>query len=176
MRGLLPHTIFAGILIVSVAMAGRATDVLNENNDIEPAVIRVARSHGLTLRKEETTTKEAVRTLVFEPSGCGSPLSVTLLSVTFEEEPLVQMVRGESDVVRYIYLNHVWTAPDRLASFFEWKLHKALRLFGLTQYVPSRYMLRVASPPGCRLVDAIDWRIVWKRELAESRDADVTTN
>src|SRR5258708_5315830 len=115
MRGLLPHTIFAGILIASVAMAERTTDVLNENNDIEPAVIRVARSHGLTLRKGETPTKESVRTLVFEAPGCGSPLSVTLLSVTFEEEPLVQMVRGESDVVRYIYLNRIWSVPHRLA-------------------------------------------------------------
>ncbi len=113
--------------------------MLTESDNIEPAVIHVARSHGLTLREEMTTAKGPVRALVFDAPGCGQPVVIALLSVTFEEEPILAPVREQRDVVRYVYFDRTWNLPDRLAVFFEWKKHKALALFGLTQYVPSRF-------------------------------------
>jgi hypothetical protein len=148
--------------------------VLRDRDDIAPAVIGVARSHGLKLEEETATLTGPVRTLAFEAPACGRPVLISLLFVTLEEEPVVRAVGGQSDVVRYVYLDRTWNAPDRLSVFFEWKKHKALALFGLAQYVSSRYMLRLAWPPGCGVADTIDWRTVWNRDyLATVRDAEI---
>lgn len=171
MKALL-HTIFAGILVTSVVTAGRSADVLSERDDIEPAVMRIARLHGLTLQEEVPAVREPLRTLAFEAPGCEEPLLITFLHVTFEEEPLIRTIEGERSVVSYVYLDHVWNGPDRLAIFFEWKIHKTLRLLNLTRYVPSRYVLRLASPPSCRLFDTIDWRDVWKRDPTAVHDKE----
>jgi hypothetical protein len=163
MKPWLLHIIFAVILVASVANTTRRVDVLAESDDIAPAVIRIARSHGLIL-SEETMAEAPGSTLVFEAPACARPVLITLLSVTFEEEPLIRRVGGQGDVVRYLYLDRSWNAPDRLAAFLEWKRHKALGLLNLTQYVPSRYMLRLSAPPSCEIANTIDWRAVWRRD------------
>jgi hypothetical protein len=155
----LPHTIFAVLLVASVAAKMRGTDALAGSDNIEAGVIRVALSRGLTL-SEEKAAKEPVRTLVFETPDCGRPILIALLHVTLEEEPFMQTDQ-QAYVTRYIYLDRTWDSPNRLASFFEWKKNKLLALLGLTQYAPSDWMLRLASPLGCVFVDTIDWRGVW---------------
>jgi hypothetical protein len=172
MKTWLAHTIFGILLVASVAANERTADVLSENDNIEPAVIRVARSHGLTL-SEELPVTNAVRTMLFQAPACARPVMISLLSVTFEEEPFIRSIGRQGDVVRYVYLDRIWNVPDRFAIFFEWKRHKALALLGLTQYASFNKLLRLASPPGCEVANAIDWRIVWSRDyLATVHDAE----
>jgi hypothetical protein len=164
MKGWLLHTIFAVILITSVAANGRAGDVLSEAVDIEPAIIRAAQSRGMTLLKKPANT-EPDQTLIFDAPACARPVLISLLFVTFDQEPLVREVGEPGDLVRFIYLDHSWSAlPNRLTVFLERKKHQALELFGLTPYVPLRYMLRLSWAPGCEIVRSVDWRIVWKRD------------
>lgn len=158
------HTIFAVILVTSVAAHERVNDVLSETDSLEPAIIRAAQSHGLTLL-EKSTANEPGRTLVFGVPACARPLLISLLSVTFDDEPLVRAVGEPGDVVRYVYLDSSWSVlPNPLAVFFEWKKHKVLELFGLTRYVPFPFLLRLAWPPRCEIGNAIDWQIVWRSD------------
>jgi hypothetical protein len=163
MKPRLIHIVFGAILLASIAVDRQAGDVLDQNDDIAPAVIRVAQSHGLTLAEEPLATEQGARRLYFNAPDCGQPVSIAFLSVTMEEEPLMRATGRQSDVVRYAYLDRSWDAPDRFAAFFIWKEHRALLLLGLTPYVATRYMLRVSSPSGCRSIDNIDWQDVWKR-------------
>jgi hypothetical protein len=163
MNSWLLHTIFAAILVTSVASNERASDVLSETKEIEPAVIRAAQSHGFKLLGKPNT-EEPVRTLSFDAPACDRPVLITLLSITFAEEPLIRQVGEPGDMVRYVYLDRTWDVPNPLAVFFEWKKHKALALFGKTPYVPSAYVLRLAFPAGCEVAGAIDWRAVWSRD------------
>jgi hypothetical protein len=165
MNSWLLHAIFAGILVTSVVANERSGDVLSETDNLEPAVIRAAQSHGLVLLRPPTA-KEPAGILIFDAPACARPVVISLLSVTLDDEPLVRGVGEPGDVVRYIYLDRSWTVlPNPLAVFFEWKKHKALELFGLTSYVPSAYMLRLAWHPGCDVADAIDWQVVWRRDF-----------
>ena len=172
MNNWLLHTIFAAILVTSVAAHERVSDVLSETDNREPAVIRgepavirTAQSSGLTLLKKPSVKEEPDRTLVFDAPACARPLLISLLSVTFEDEPLVRVFGESGDVVRYVYLDRSWSVlPNPHEVFFEWKKHKVLELFGLTPYVPSPFMLRLAWPPGCEIAKAIDWQIVWRRD------------
>src|SRR5437870_13372085 len=117
----------------------RATSMLMESDSIEPAVIRVAQSHGLARRDDAAVADENFRALKFEVPGCARPILVVLLSVTFEQEPLVRSLRRRGDTLRYIYLDQTWDTLNRLGVFVEWKKYKMLAGFGLTQYVLSRY-------------------------------------
>ena len=172
MRAWMIHTAFAGLLLGSFVANGRTTDVLMEADDIEAAVIRVARSHGLTLREDISIAAQPARTLAFDDPSCTQPISVALLWVTFEQEPLVRTVRRQRDVVRYVYLDRKWSTPDRLAVFLEWKKHRVLAMLGLTPYEPSRYMLIIGAPPDCQAADTIDWEIVWDRQYLTAVQAD----
>src|SRR5690242_6187011 len=94
------------------------------------------------------------------PAFAQSTTSNIVSLCAFEEELLVRTIDGQDQLVRYIYLDRTWSAPDPRAVFFEWKKHKALALFGIKKFMPSRYVLRIASPPGCEIAQAIDWQVV----------------
>jgi hypothetical protein len=80
------HTVFAAILIGSLAAQERATEVLVDSDSLEPAVLRVARSHGLDFREYRTNSGTVLRALVFEDPSCSRPVIVSLRLGTFEEE------------------------------------------------------------------------------------------
>jgi hypothetical protein len=67
MKAWLLHVVFATILVGSLAAKERTADMLVESGNLEPAVLRVARSHGLAFREYITITGTDVRALVFEP-------------------------------------------------------------------------------------------------------------
>ena len=166
------HCVFAIILVGSLVINMRASSTLIESDNIEPAVIRVAQSHGLARYEDAAIADENFRALRFEVPGCARPILVVLLSVTFEQEPLARSLRRQGDALRYIYVDRTWDAPNRLAVFFEWKKYKLLAGFGLTQYAPSRYMLLLHSPAGCREAETIDWKDVWRREYPTAAGAN----
>jgi len=171
----LTHIVFAVILIGSLTANQQASDVLADSGDNEATVIRIARANGLALRKDQPIAG-GITTLVFDAPDCTRPVSVTLLSITFEQMPVVQDFPGQHDNNRrYVYLNRIWNRPERLPVFFVWKMQRVLEMFGLTRYVPSRYMLLVDNPSGCRAADAIDWRNVWDRNYLSTIRADIAS-
>jgi hypothetical protein len=103
---------------------------------------------------------------MFEAAGCSRPVMLVIMTVTLDQEPiLVLSAREHGDVVRYVYINHTWDKPDRLAIFAERMKYAALATFGLTQFVPSWHLLLIMSSSQCHVADAIDWRLVWSREF-----------
>jgi hypothetical protein len=162
------HIVFAIILVGSLATRERAGDVLSER-DLEPAVIRVAHSRGLVFRQYTTIADTDVRALIFRASRCPRPVLVTVVSGTFDQDLGARTAREQGDELRYIYIDRTWGKPDPLAFFIERMKYAVLATFGLTPYLPSRYLLRVESPPQCRIADAIDWRMVWNRNYLGNR-------
>jgi hypothetical protein len=166
------HVVFATILVGSLAARGRATDVLIERGNLEPAILRVARSHGLAFREYETISDTGRRALVFEAPGCAQPMRVVLRATTFEEEPFEQLAPQRDYVHRYVYIERTWDQPNRLAVWIQRMKYEVLAMFGQTQYIPSWHLLQVELPPDCQVTDAIDWRPVWNRDYLASAAAD----
>src|SRR6266849_10602478 len=73
MRASPMHVVFAIILVGSLVAKDRTTDVLIESSNLEPAVMRAARSHGWALRDYTTIADTDVPALVFHAAGCAQP-------------------------------------------------------------------------------------------------------
>lgn len=158
------HVVFASILVCSLAAKELAADVPVNSADFEPAVRRVAHSQGLAFREYLTLIGTDVRALVFEAPDCPRPVLVVVLSMTLEYEEVLPLPRELEDVLRYIYVDHSWDKPDRLALYIQRMKYAVLKTFRLTRYVPDLRLLLVESPPQCPAADAIDWRNVWNRD------------
>jgi len=165
------HAVFAAILIGSLAAQERATEVLAVSDSLEPAVLRVARSHGLDFREYRTNSGTVLRALVFEAPSCSRPVIVNLRLGTFEEES-VQSAPDQGYVRSYYYIARSWDAPAPHAVWAQRVKYGALAMFGLTEYVPSRYLLLVDAPPQCQAAETIDWRPVWNRVYLAAPQAE----
>jgi hypothetical protein len=168
------HVVFATILAGSLAAKERAPDVLVRHDNLEPAVTRVARSHGLAFQGDVTLPGTTIRALVFDAPGCPRPVLVVVLSAVIDLEPVLRFAREQGDVLRYVYIGRSWEKPDRLAVFTERMKYAALAPFGLTRYVPSQDLLLVESPSRCESAIAVDWRDVWNRDYVEAATATPT--
>jgi hypothetical protein len=175
MRGWSLHAVFATILIGSLAAREGTVDVLGENGNLELAVARVARSHGLTLRKYTTITNTDIRALEFDASGCARPVLIVLLSATFDVEPVVRSAREQDYLLRYVYIDRTWDQPRRLAVVIERIKYTVLATLGLTRYAPSPKVLMIESPPHCHVADDIEWRIVWDRDYLRASRSPIGT-
>ena len=87
------RVVLASILVGSLAAKDRTTELLTESRSLEPAVIRVAESAGLTFRQNTAIGGTDIRALVFDAAGCPQPVLVALLSLTFEEVPAIRSAR-----------------------------------------------------------------------------------
>ncbi|MBV8104957.1 MAG: hypothetical protein JO223_10105 [Hyphomicrobiales bacterium] len=74
---------------------------------------------------------------------------------------------------RYIYFNRSWDTPDPRAAFVQRMKYGVLAAFGLTEYVPSWYLILVETPKNCRTAAAVDWRSVWNRNYLVAAHPDV---
>jgi hypothetical protein len=166
------HVAFAAILFGSLGAKYRTTDLLVESNSFEPAVMRVAREHGLIFRDYTTINGSDIRALEFKAPGCARPMLVVLLSVTFDQERVARSVREPGYVLRYVYIDRSWEKADRLAVVAERAKYAILAIFGLTQYLPSWHLLLVESPEPCQVPNDIDWRIAWSRDYLVATGAN----
>lgn len=164
--------VFVVILLGSLAVRERAGDALDEGGGLDPAIIRVARAHGLVFARYTTINDSDIGALAFEAPGCSRPVLVVPLLTTFDQEPVVRSAGAPGDVLRYVYIDRVWDKPDRMAVLVERIKYSALAIFGLTRYAPTWRLLLVVSPYQCRAADAIDWRSAWDRGDIESEASD----
>ncbi len=104
------------------------------------------------------------RTLVFDAPNCSQPVQVSLRLSTFEEESLTEPGSESGYTRRFIYIDRSWDRPDPRAVFVEHMKYSALAMFGLTEYVPSRYLVLVETPKNCRAAEDIDWSSAWSRD------------
>jgi hypothetical protein len=165
------HVVFAIILVGSLGARDLAGDVISERSSLEPAVIGVARSHGLVFHQNTNMGDTDVRALVFGSPECSRPVLITLLDNAFEQDLVSRSAREPGDVLRYVYIDRIWDKPDPLAFFIERVKYAALATFGLTRYLPSWHLLRVELPPQCKVANAIDWRMVWDRNYLQDHVA-----
>jgi hypothetical protein len=168
MKRWMAHAAFGIILIVSLTTRERASDVLTESDRMEKAVIRLAQSHNLVFREFATITDTDIRTILFDARHCERPVSIALLPIIVEQEPLMRFSGARQDIRRYIYLGRSWSQPHYLAMFIERGKHTILAAFGMTVYVPSKVMLLIQSAPDCELGDTNDWRMLWSRDYLAS--------
>ncbi len=170
MRVWAAHAVFAAILIGSLATHQRAADALVDSDSLEPAVLRVARSHDWGLGGHRTTS--GVPTLVFEAPGCSQSVFVSLRLSSFEEETIMQYTAEPGYVRRYIYFDRTWDTPDPRAAFLLRMKYGVLAMFGMSEYEPSRYLLLVEAPPHCHAAESKDWRPVWSRDTLAAAQAN----
>jgi hypothetical protein len=172
MKAWVVHVVFAAILIGSLAANGLGADLLVESDNLEPAVLRIARSNGLVFRGYTTITSTAVVALAFAASGCPRPVLIVLLRATFDQVPIVRDAGEQGNVVRYVYIDRTWDSPHRLAVFVQRMKYAGLMTIGLTRYIPSWHLLRIESPAHCQVTDVIDWRNAWNRDYLRATRAN----
>jgi hypothetical protein len=165
------HVAFAAILVGSLVVRDRTTDLVVETGNLEAAVIGVARAHGLTFRKYTTVDGTDIRALVFEAPACARPMAIVLLSATFEQERAARSAGEPGYVLRYVYIEHSWDKADRLAVFAQRAKYAALAVVGLTPYMPSWHLLLVYAPGDCKAAFDIDWRLAWNRDYLAATEA-----
>jgi len=173
MRAWVVHVVFAAILLGSLAANGLGADLLVESGNLEPAVLRIARSNGLVFHGYATIPGTELGALTFLAAGCLRPVIIVVLLTTFDQEPIVRYAREQGDVVRYVYIDHTWDAPHRLAVFVQRMKYAVLMTVGLTRYMPSWHLLLIESPAHCQVTDTIDWRTAWDRDYLKATEADV---
>jgi hypothetical protein len=144
------HVVFATILVGSLAARGRATDVLIERGNLEPAILRVARSHGLAFREYETISDTGRRALVFEAPGCAQPMRVVLRTTTLEEEPFEQLAPQRDYVHRYVYIERTWDQPNRLAVWIQRMKYEVLGIRPTAAAASISFTVATAHT-GCRI-------------------------
>jgi hypothetical protein len=164
------HTIFAAILVGSLAAKERGPEAsLDDSLLLEPAVMRVARSHGLEFREYKTIDNTYLHALEFEAPGCPGPVLISLRLGSFEEESLQSP--AEAGYVRYyVYYDNKWDKPERWAVLLQRAKYEALAMFGLTEYVVSWRLLMIDAPERCEAAEAVDWRPVWNRNYLFAAD------
>ena len=172
MRAWAAHAVFAAILIGSLVTRERAADAPADSVSLEPAVLRVARSHDWGLGEHKTTSGMSAPTLVFAAPGCSQPVFVSLRLSSFEEETIMQYAPEQGYVRRYIYFDRTWDAPDPRAAFLQRMKYAVLAVFGMTEYLPSDYLLLVEAPPHCQAAESVDWRPVWNRDTLATAQAN----
>ena len=155
------HAVFGAILVGSLAAKCQTAEPLAKSGSFEPAVIRVARAHGLAFRDYTTIGDTDTRALVFEAPGCARPVLVVLLLVSFDQEPIAQSAREPGYVLLYVYIDRSWGKADPLAVVTQRAKYAMLQAFGLSGYVPSWDLLLVEFPAECHLANEIDWRMAW---------------
>jgi hypothetical protein len=166
------HVVFAAILVSSLVAKHQTKDQIAERGSLEPAIIRVARAHGLSLRDYTTTSDTDVSALAFIAPACERPVLVVQLSTTFDQEQVARSAREPGYMTRYVYIDRSWDKADRLAIIAERAKYAVLALVGMTQYMPSWHLLLVESPSDCEAaVGGIDWRLVWNRDYLAASEA-----
>lgn len=167
------HLVFGTLLIGSLTAQQRTADTLVEIDpgDLATAVIRVAHSHGLRFRADQTAYGN-VPALSFDAPGCSGPV-VVALQVNFDLAPFARSsARNDGDVARYVYIDRSWEKPNRLAFFIYRMKYAALATFGLTRYVPGGHLMLVDAPPDCQSAATIDWSDVWNRDYVRAARAN----
>src|SRR5712691_1962946 len=128
------HIVFASMLVGSLAAKEFGADAPVDPADFKPAVIRVARAHGLAFREYATLPGTDVRAMVFEAPGCPRPVSVVVLPVTLDLETVLNLDGEQGGVSRYVYIQRSWEKPDRLVFYLERMKYALLKTFRLTRY------------------------------------------
>jgi hypothetical protein len=177
MRVWAAHGVFAGILLASLAVQRRDTDARYDDASLlEPSILRIASSHGLTLQGYRAMGGNMPPALIFEAPGCVRPVQVNPLLSSFEEVSLMDDAPGQGYARRYIYFGASWDRPKPWAVFVQRMKYRALAMFGLSGYVPSKYLLRIEAPKNCEPARNIDWSSVWSRKYLAAAPTTAKSN
>jgi hypothetical protein len=138
----------------------KTPDALSSPVNLEPAVFRIARLHGLAFREYVPVADTGRSALVFEAPGCAKPLRVFIRALNAN---FVQIVPAPDYSRRYVYIDRSWDRPRQLAAWVQKIKYEVLLALGQTSYLPGGDILQLELPPNCPEIETIDWRMVWSR-------------
>lgn len=165
MRVWAAHGVFAGILLALLAVQQRATDAhYDDASLLEPSILRIASSHGLTLQGYRAMGGNMPQALIFEAPGCAGPVQINPLLSSFEEVSLMDDAPKQGYIRRYIYFGLSWDRPKPWAALVQRMKYSVLSMFDLTDYRPSRFAILVDTPKNCEAVLNINWSSAWNPE------------
>jgi hypothetical protein len=162
-RGLL-RVVLALLLVLTVASkAAQPPDGIGRN-ELIARVMEVLAQHRLAGQPDLVPARSVIPVAVrFEAPGCDRPIEVLPIHINFQEAPVFDVVLGAGYVRLFAYLDRTWLVESPWGMRLTWLKHKLLSLIGLGRFVTITTGLLVASPPGCRAADTIDWSRVWDR-------------
>lgn len=161
---------FAGLLVVSLVGKDPTKESLKETPDLEPAVIRVAQAGGLAFRQKTTFAGTDIPVLIFGAADCSLPVLVALLSLTLEEDPTIRSSREPGYALRYIFIEHSWEKPPRLAVIRG--AGKICRARDATPYTIHSISASAPGrdPPHCSAAGDVDRQRIWQRAPTSPSD------
>jgi hypothetical protein len=159
----LAHTVFAAVLIGSLATRERSAEAPVNDSGLESAVLRVGRSEGLGFLEYGANDTGWGRAMAFSARGCSRPMLVTWRPVTFEDEAAAVSAPQEGYRRFYVYFDRKWDSPDRWAISMQRIKYSLLAMVGRADYATSDLILQVDAPRDCAAAESIDWRPAWSR-------------
>jgi hypothetical protein len=172
MKARMGHALFALVLGGSILANARPTHTPAEAEQLVTAAIDIARSNDLTFRGRSTLANHLVDALIFDAKRCSEPIMVAVLSVLGEPAPLLEAQNPEGRTLRFVYYDRRWRTPSRPLIVWKRNEQAALAMFGLTRFVPSKYMLAITASSDCKAADTIDWQNAWDRRYLASLAPD----
>ena len=172
MRVGLQHAVFGVILVVTLAANATTKDVLEDTGNFDPAILRVAESSGLIFLGRASEIDSGLQPLSFEAPSCSSPIRVTVMNITFEQDALTHETSGY--VTRYVYIDQTWDKPDPTGILLKRTSQALYAMFGQTRYMPSWHLLRIDAPLDCTAAEGVAWSLVWDRAYLAAAQHDST--
>ena len=169
MKRVLLRAVLLLLLILTVATKSQPPDGIGRN-ELIARVMEVLARHQLSGQPDIVPARSVIPVAVrFEAPGCDQPIEVVPIHINFQEAPVFDVVLGAGYVRLFAYLDRTWAGESPLGMRLTWLKHKPLSLVGLGRFVTIPTGLLIASPPGCRAAQAIDWSGVWDRSTTGRR-------
>jgi hypothetical protein len=129
--------------------------------DMRTAVGAILALKGFRPRLRQQGPGNALASVDIEVPGCDGIVQIMSLELTVWEGDWLREAIDPSASKRFVYLEGTWPDVDRMGMRLEWLKHKALSMVGMSRYVAGPSALLLVGPPGCRVAEAFDWRMMW---------------
>jgi hypothetical protein len=168
----------AALLLATVVRLLLPSEKADEIADARAAVVGALATQGIAMHEFSPAPREDIPVpVLFSAPGCDRLLQVLTVSFSFEESPLLETVIEPGFRRHYIYFGRIWLAPAPLAIRLEWLKQKAIAILWRQRSMLPKWVLLVAEPPSCHVIERIDWRRVWAPQTASgSKATDVAAS
>jgi hypothetical protein len=132
--------------------------------DMRTAVSAILSLEGFRPRLSPQGPGSALESVDIEVPRCGGIVQVMPLRLAVWEGTWLREALDPRASRRFVYLDGAWPDVDRIGMRLEWLKHKALSVVGMSRYVAGPFALLLVGPPGCRVAEVVDWRMMWDRQ------------
>jgi hypothetical protein len=129
--------------------------------DMRTAVSAILTLKGFQPRLSPQGPGNALASVDIDVPGCGGIVRIMPVQLTVWEGTWLREALDPSASKRFVYVDGTWPDVDRIGMRLVWFKHKALSLVGMSRYVAGPSALLLVGPPGCRVAEVADWRMMW---------------